>query len=63
MNSCYFQIDIDNVTHSEVNGYLTDSSKTNGVSQFVKYHYNLIKLLQDRFNFRFVGDLISWKFK
>lgn len=45
------QIDIDGVSSTEVDKYLTESSKTNGVTQFVKYHYNIVKLLEESFNF------------
>lgn len=48
----YFQIDIDGILSSDVDFYLTESAKTNGVTQFVKYHYNLVKLLGERFNFK-----------
>lgn len=47
----FHQIDIDNVASSEVDFYLSESRKTNGVTQFVKYHYNLVKLLAESFNF------------
>lgn len=52
---CFYpQIDVDGVKPSQIDDYLTYPKKTNGVSQFVKYHYNLLTLLQARYNFTYV---------